>query len=295
MDNITWFKFTPSEWFMGRIQRCPEITQARFIRLCGLYWKNACLLTVEDAEIEIDKEHLDILISKNIVKTNQGLISIKFLDEQNRSIEKEYKVNSDKGKEGNLKRWYPSIYERYINKDLSLEDAWAIAKGSGGDGGVIDTRSPNIAEENRKEEKKNRIEENRKEEVADKSAKVDFKNRKLTSVKSEELKESTTREILAITQAFHSLIGENLKALRSYTKTHENAKYEPWTDPIRLMIERDGVTLEQLKSAFGYLKSSDDEFWRVNIQSTSSLRRNLTKILAKANAREVKKDYQTGL
>ena len=64
MDKLQWFKFTPSDWMMGKIQRCPEITQARFMRLCCLYWNKECLLSIEDAEIEIDKEHLDILIAK---------------------------------------------------------------------------------------------------------------------------------------------------------------------------------------------------------------------------------------
>ena len=56
MSKLTWFKFTPSDYMMGKIQRCPEVTQARFIRLCCLYWNKQCELTYEDAEIEIDKE-----------------------------------------------------------------------------------------------------------------------------------------------------------------------------------------------------------------------------------------------
>jgi hypothetical protein len=82
MDKLQWFKFSYADWRMGKIQRCPEITQARFINLCCLYWSKEADLSIEDAEIEIDKEHLDILISKKIVLIENEHILIKFLDEQ---------------------------------------------------------------------------------------------------------------------------------------------------------------------------------------------------------------------
>ena len=79
MDKLQWFKFTPTDWIMGKIQRCPEITQARFMRLICLYWNKECVLSYEDAEIEIDKEHLDILISKKIIKIEDNFLLIEFL------------------------------------------------------------------------------------------------------------------------------------------------------------------------------------------------------------------------
>lgn len=86
MEKLTWFKFVVSDWMMGKIMKCPEITQARFLRLCCLYWNKECFLTIEDAEIEIDKEHLDILFGKKIVVIKHDYISIKFLDEQNSGV-----------------------------------------------------------------------------------------------------------------------------------------------------------------------------------------------------------------
>ncbi len=82
MDKLSWFKFKITDWVMGKIMKCPEVTQARFIRLCCLYWNKECVLSIEDAEIEIDLEHLDILFNKKIVVRNNGFISIKFLDGQ---------------------------------------------------------------------------------------------------------------------------------------------------------------------------------------------------------------------
>jgi hypothetical protein len=101
MDKLQWFKFTPTDWIMGKIQRCPEITQARFMRLVCLYWNKECVLSYEDAEIEIDKEHLDILISKKVIKNDDGFLIIEFLNEQLEDISK----TSEKRRKAVLKRW----------------------------------------------------------------------------------------------------------------------------------------------------------------------------------------------
>jgi len=101
MDKLQWFKFTPTDWIMGKIQRCPEITQARFMRLICLYWNKECLLTYEDAEIEIDKEHLDLLIGKKIIKLVDNFISIEFLNEQLENISE----TSQKRRDAVLQRW----------------------------------------------------------------------------------------------------------------------------------------------------------------------------------------------
>jgi hypothetical protein len=101
MDKLQWFKFTPTDWIMGKIQRCPEITQARFMRLICLYWNKECLLSYEDAEIEIDKEHLDILLLKKIIKIENDFLIIDFLNEQMENISE----TSQKRREAVLKRW----------------------------------------------------------------------------------------------------------------------------------------------------------------------------------------------
>lgn len=101
MDKLQWFKFTPTDWVMGKIQRCPELTQARFMRLICLYWNKECLLSYEDAEIEIDKEHLDILISKKVIKNDNGFLVIEFLNEQLENITE----TSEKRRQAVLLRW----------------------------------------------------------------------------------------------------------------------------------------------------------------------------------------------
>lgn len=101
MDKLQWFKFAPSDWMMGKIQRCPEITQSRYMRLCCLYWNKECVLTYEDAEIDIDEEHLKILIKKTIIKLEDNFIKIEFLDEQMSEIME----TSSKRRAAVEKRW----------------------------------------------------------------------------------------------------------------------------------------------------------------------------------------------
>jgi len=101
MDKLTWFKFTPANWMMGKILKCPDNTQARFMRLCCLYWNKECVLSEEDAEIEIDKEHLDILKAKKVISINDGFLMIDFLNEQLEGISE----TSEKRKKAVNKRW----------------------------------------------------------------------------------------------------------------------------------------------------------------------------------------------
>jgi len=128
MDKLQWFKFNPSAWMMGKIQRCPEITQARFIRLCSLYWSKDCEMTIEDTVIEIEQEHFDVLKSRKIITTDLVKVYISFLDEQNLEIKEDKKDKSTSGIVGNLKRWHKDIYEQFLSKKISLEKAVELSK-----------------------------------------------------------------------------------------------------------------------------------------------------------------------
>lgn len=104
MDKLQWFKFYPSDWMMGKIMRCPEITQARFLRLCCLYWNKETSMSEEDARIEIDDEHFDILLKKKIILLVDGYISITFLNDQLVGIMETSKKASIAGKKSAERR-----------------------------------------------------------------------------------------------------------------------------------------------------------------------------------------------
>lgn len=149
---LTWFKFNPTDWMMGKIQRCSEVYQARFLRLCCLYWKDECNLTVEDAKIEIEDDCYHDLLRRKIIKESCDYVQIDFLDMYLEEISEGKDVQSKKGKIGNLKRWYPSIYEDYRANKISLDDALEAANKSLPDRYPIATRSLNIADKTRQEE-----------------------------------------------------------------------------------------------------------------------------------------------
>jgi len=157
MEKLVWFKFSPRDWVMGKIQRCPEVTQARFIRLCCLYWNKECCISLEDAEIEIDKEHLDILISKKVILVENDFIKINFLDENFEKSEGKTNKLSTSGKIGNLKKHKPELYKRFENKEITLEEALELQKNkvatlSPPDNYPIATQSQIVAEKRRGEE-----------------------------------------------------------------------------------------------------------------------------------------------
>jgi len=170
MEKLQWFKFSYADWRMGKIQRCPEITQSRFINLCCLYWSKDCILSYEDAEIEIDKEHLELLINKKVVSNIGGFINISFLDEQQEGIQETQKGKSNSGKVGNLKRWHKDIYKRYESKEITLNEAFElsqnIADQSHTDCTPIADQSQNIAEKRRGD--KIREEERKEDETINK-------------------------------------------------------------------------------------------------------------------------------
>ncbi len=107
MDKLQWFKFAPSDWMMGKIQRCPEVTQARFIRLLCLYWNKECELSIEDARIELDDEHYEILLKKKIVKEIDDMVVLEFLNTQ---MEEITETSKSKSKAASI-RW-----EKYKSK-----------------------------------------------------------------------------------------------------------------------------------------------------------------------------------
>ena len=77
MDKLQWFKFSPSDWMMGRIQRCDLDTQALFLRLCCIYWNKQCKLSKDDAIFEIDTDIVnDLLDIKQLVESCDGRLNL---------------------------------------------------------------------------------------------------------------------------------------------------------------------------------------------------------------------------
>jgi len=89
---------------------------------------------------------------------------------------------------------------------------------------------------------------------------------------------------------FHAAFRQVIVNAKGSTKTIDRAKYRTWVDPIRLMIENDGITREQINVVGKYV--IEDSFWRGNIQSTSKLREKFDKLIVQANEQRNRKNGQ---
>ena len=101
MNNKTvkasWFKFYPSDWVMGKIQRAGDTAQARFIFLCCIYWTKGCEMTAEDARDAVDDPKAwDQLLGRaiNFDPLDELKIRIKFLDDQYQEVQDKSQKNS---------------------------------------------------------------------------------------------------------------------------------------------------------------------------------------------------------
>jgi hypothetical protein len=80
---------------------------------------------------------------------------------------------------------------------------------------------------------------------------------------------------------FQELFLKNLKNKGAPTKKIEMASFKECLEPIRLMLEKDGVSEEQLQLAYELLNGSD-EFWKGIILDTSKLREKIGQLIAQA-------------
>lgn len=98
--NFHYFKFIPTEWMTGDIVFEDLELQGLFINVCALYWQRNGELTTEDLYKRFKNRPLIDRLADNFIVVNDGLISVKFLDEQLVEANHISKVNSNNGKLG---------------------------------------------------------------------------------------------------------------------------------------------------------------------------------------------------
>lgn len=96
-----------------------------------------------------------------------------------------------------------------------------------------------------------------------------LKSTLLSEIEEDDLPDEE-KEYFKIAVAYRDRFMDNLKSINARTVNIERATYGKWVDPIRLMIENDSVTLEQLREVWHFLKRHN--FWSENVQSTAKLR-----------------------
>lgn len=102
--ELPYFKFEPSEWGSGSIQMCSYEAQGLFINICSLYWSRLGDLPERLAVNLLCKGYanaLQELCNEQILHIKDGMIQIKFLDEQ---LEEFASISNERSKAAK-KRW----------------------------------------------------------------------------------------------------------------------------------------------------------------------------------------------
>lgn len=148
MERLNWFKFDPTKWLTGRINRAPANVQVSFLRLCCIYWVEECNMDAERAELECGEEEYQYLLKYKIIKQLGSNVHIDFLDDNMDEVMATSKKNSVNAALG----WQ----KRKMRKEAIAMPNDAVAMRS------HTFAMPNHAEEKRRE--KSREEEKREEE-----------------------------------------------------------------------------------------------------------------------------------
>jgi len=100
--DLPYFRLTVQEWQNGYIMLESDSVQGVFMSICCYYWSNNCEVATERLlkRFKGKKKIVERLLESEIIKQENGYISINFLDLQLKEIQKEKKFYSDMGKKG---------------------------------------------------------------------------------------------------------------------------------------------------------------------------------------------------
>ena len=98
--DLPYFKFTTTEWLTGDIVYESFDMQGMFINICAIYWQRDGILSIDDLRKRLKNDELIDKLTPRFFSVTDGLISVKFLDEQfneRKSVSEQNKKNGEKG------------------------------------------------------------------------------------------------------------------------------------------------------------------------------------------------------
>lgn len=174
------------------------------------------------------------------------------------------------GRTGNLKRWNNDLFLLVESNKMTLEDAENIAK----------NRKTSVSDKN----VANAIKTSHK--IAVNVNVNDIYKKLLSEIKISDVP-SDLHLYFQIAKDFQNLFIKNLTQRNAPIKNQQNATFKNYVDPIRLAIINKECTINDFRDVWQYLDSPQGDFWKTNILSTATLRKNIQKLVM--SARENKK------
>jgi soluble cytochrome b562 len=139
MKELPYFRFTISEWLNGDISMESHEHKGLFMDICAWYWFKDCSVTLVMLEKKFGNENAILnLIESDIIKADDDVIKIDFLDEQFDILSDKLKARQVAGSKGGkqkssnakakLKQKSSYKYkDKYNNKDNNKEKYRAFA------------------------------------------------------------------------------------------------------------------------------------------------------------------------
>lgn len=194
------------------------------------------------------------------------------------------------GIKGNLSRWNPDLYKKYIDGEITLDEAQKIAehrRTSQGDKvtsqpianiavnvndtvTVTDTVNGNVSDSVNEINKTSLDVPAKVETPPPKKNKLIFQNATSEDFQPEH------KEAFQIAKSFHELFVKNLTEKEAPLTNLKKSDARVWTNQIVLMLKNSEATTEQLRRVWHFLNK--DEFWKTNVQSVPKLREKFSTI-----------------
>lgn len=248
--ELPYFEFEPAEYLSGNISFCSLEAQGLFILMCCYYWQRSCVLSQDQFKKRFDKpDLLDELLNENVIKLENGFISISFLNEKFEKATLKRNKNVINGSKGGRPK------KEEINQNETQEKP---------NGYFLETQTKGIREDNIREDNK--------------TEKKETKKVLLSSITIDDVPEEE-KDFYKIALGFHKLFETNEKELGVKWPSLRKTTYKAAIDPIRLMIQNNEYTVIDLKKVYSVL--IHDQFWKKNIRSCSKLREKMETLLTK--------------
>ena len=177
------------------------------------------------------------------------------------------------GRTGNLKRWNNDLFLLVDSNKITLLQAEEIAK----------NRKTSVSDKN----VANAIKTSQKIAVNDNVNVNDIYKKLLSEIKISDVP-IDLQLYFNIAKNFQNLFIKNLIEKNAPIVNQTKATFKNYVDPIRLAITNNECTINDLRDVWEFLDGQKGEFWKANILSTSTLRKQLQKLIMQARENKTK-------